>query len=216
MNQFTLTLTLLTLLVLGGCSDTAEVPEPPAASTAAESEDPNWRLSLEKPALMTFDDGEAIYWDLSTSVGDMRLRLFADTAPMHVTSTIYLTEMGFYDGLIFHRVIPDFMAQGGDPMGNGRGNPGYRYDGEFSGGRSHDRPGILSMANAGPGTDGSQFFITFKPTPFLDGKHTIFGEVVEGMDVLGELEARGSRSGATSERLEIVSARISREPVPAG
>jgi len=95
------------------------------------------------------------------------------------------------------------MAQGGDPIGNGTGGPGYEYDGEFKGGAKHDKPGMLSMANAGPGTDGSQFFLTFVPTQWLDGKHTIFGKVVEGKDVLKKLEAAGSQSGKTSEPLKI-------------
>jgi cyclophilin family peptidyl-prolyl cis-trans isomerase len=107
-------------------------------------------------------------------------------------------------------VITNFMAQGGDPVGNGTGGPGYQYDGEFSAsaGAKHNRPGILSMANAGPGTDGSQFFLTFKETPWLDGKHTVFGEVVEGMDAVKKLEAAGSQSGKTSEPLKIEKATV--------
>jgi cyclophilin family peptidyl-prolyl cis-trans isomerase len=120
---------------------------------------------------------------------------------MHASSTIYLSRLGFYDGLKFHRVINGFMAQGGCPLGTGTGGPAYKYDGEFDRNTRHDRPGLLSMANAGPGTDGSQFFLTFVPTPHLDGKHTIFGEVVEGADTLKALEKRGSRSGATTEPL---------------
>jgi cyclophilin family peptidyl-prolyl cis-trans isomerase len=131
-----------------------------------------------------------------------------EAAPMHVSSTVYLTRVGFYDDLIFHRVIDGFMAQGGDPTGTGRGGPGYKYAGEFSGDLKHDKPGLLSMANAGPGTDGSQFFLTFVPTPWLDGRHTIFGEVVEGMDALQQLEAAGSQSGQTSERLTLDKAQI--------
>ena len=100
------------------------------------------------------------------------------------------------------------MAQGGDPLGRGTGGPGYKYDGEFSPSVRHDRPGLLSMANAGPGTDGSQFFITFVPTPHLDGKHTLFGEVVEGMDTVNALEERGSRNGQTTEDLRIQKATI--------
>jgi cyclophilin family peptidyl-prolyl cis-trans isomerase len=127
---------------------------------------------------------------------------------MHVTSTIFLTKKGFYDGLTFHRVIPGFMAQGGCPFGTGTGGPGYQYDGEFNRRDTHDRPYYLSMANSGPGTDGSQFFITFKAAKHLDGKHTIFGRVVEGQEVVKELEKAGSKSGKTSEPLIINKARI--------
>ena len=128
---------------------------------------------------------------------------------MHVTSTIYLTRLGFYDGTNFHRVIPKFMAQGGDPLGNGTGGPGYQYDGEFDPKVRHTKPGLLSMANRGPGTDGSQFFITFVPTPHLDGKHTIFGEVIGGRGVLQELERHGSSpSGRTSKPLVIKKATV--------
>ena len=137
------------------------------------------------------------------------VELFPKTAPMHATSTIYLTTLGFYDNLIFHRVISKFMAQGGDPLGNGTGNPGYKYAGEFEGTLSHDKPGLLSMANSGPNTDGSQFFITFKPTPWLDGKHTIFGEVVQGLDTtLAAIEELGSRSGRTKKEVKIIKASI--------
>jgi cyclophilin family peptidyl-prolyl cis-trans isomerase len=138
----------------------------------------------------------------------MKITLKPDVAPMHVSSTIYLTRLGFYDGLTFHRVIPKFMAQGGDPLGTGTGGPGYRYDGEFAPDAKHDKRGTLSMAHAGPGTDGSQFFITFGPTPHLDQRHTVFGEVTDGVAVLDKIEAAGSASGATSEPITIVKATI--------
>ena len=173
-----------------------------------DKSDPDWKSNLRQPELMSFEPGQEIIWKLETNVGDMRFKLFSDIAPMHVTSTVYLTELGFYDDVIFHRIISGFMAQGGDPLGIGRGGPGYQYDGEFSPEARHDRPGLLSMANRGPGTDGSQFFITFVPTPWLDGKHTIFGEIVSGQETIAELEKRGSRSGETSERLLIVRASI--------
>jgi cyclophilin family peptidyl-prolyl cis-trans isomerase len=130
---------------------------------------------------------------------------------MHVSSTIYLTRLGFYDSRVFHRVITGFMAQGGDPTGTGRRGPGYKYSGEFDASVKHDQPGVLSMANSGPGTDGSQFFITFVETPNLDGKHTIFGRVVEGMDTLKELEKAGGPRGKTKEKLVLESATISVE-----
>ncbi len=140
---------------------------------------------------------------METNKGVVKIRLLPDVAPMHVTSFIYLALMGFYDGLPFHRVITGFMAQGGCPLGRGTGGPGYKYGGEFSPSVKHDTAGLLSMANAGPNTDGSQFFLTFVPTPWLDGKHTIFGRVVEGMDTLKRLESAGSESGRPSQPLSI-------------
>jgi peptidyl-prolyl cis-trans isomerase B (cyclophilin B) len=119
---------------------------------------------------------------INTSKGDIRLRLFPDKAPLTVLNFVNLSAQGFYNGLIFHRVIPNFMIQGGCPEGTGRGGPGYRFKDEFSKDLRHDKPGILSMANAGPGTNGSQFFITHVPTPWLDNKHSIFGEVVDAKD----------------------------------
>jgi peptidyl-prolyl cis-trans isomerase B (cyclophilin B) len=168
----------------------------------------DWKLTLPKPPKLTFTKGKKYVWVLETNKGPMKIRLEPEVAPMHVSSTIYLTRLGFYDGLTFHRVIPGFMAQGGDPMGIGMGGPGYKYDGEFSDAAKHDKAGILSMAHAGPGTDGSQFFITFGPTPHLDGKHTVFGEVIDGMDTLKKLEAAGSPSGKPSEPLKIDKATI--------
>ena len=174
-----------------------------AVDTSAGS----WRTRLPQPPTVAFD-GAGYFWDLKTTLGDVSVRLMPDVAPAHVSSTIYLTRLGFYDGLAFHRVITQFMAQGGCPLGTGTGGPGYQYDGELSDAVKHDRPGLLSMANAGPGTDGSQFFLTFVATPWLDGNHTIFGEVVEGMDTVKALEQRGSESGAPSEELRIESATI--------
>ena len=168
----------------------------------------NWKTSLPKPPQVEFESDKTYYWNLETNVGTIKIKLDPEVAPMHVTSTAYLTRLGFYDDVVFHRVIDGFMAQGGDPLGRGTGGPGYNYNGEFSPSARHDRPGLLSMANAGPGTDGSQFFITFVPTPHLDGKHTLFGEVVEGMDTVSALEKKGSRSGQTSEPLFIEKATI--------
>jgi len=170
-----------------------------------------WKQKLPKPPQAAFDDGLEYFWKLSTNVGDLRIKLRPDVAPMHVSSTIYLTRLGFYDSVPFHRVISGFMAQGGDPTGSGRGGPGYQYDGEFSEKLRHDKAGLLSMANAGPGTDGSQFFLTFTATPHLDDRHTLFGEVVDGMDTLEKLEARGSRGGRPTEPLEIEKATIAVE-----
>lgn len=127
------------------------------ADLKIDKSNPGWKTRLPKPTQVSFTAGKTYLWVLDTTKGPIEVRLLADGAPMHATSTIYLTNLGFYDGLTFHRVIPGFMAQGGDPLGNGTGGPGYQYDGEFKGGAKHDKPGILSMANAGPGTDGSQF-----------------------------------------------------------
>jgi cyclophilin family peptidyl-prolyl cis-trans isomerase len=164
---------------------------------------PNWKTTLTKPELMTFEEGKTYYARMATTKGPILIKFLPKVAPMHVTSFIYLTRLGFYDGLAFHRVITNFMAQGGDPLGNGTGGPGYQFSGEFDPGVKHGKGGKLSMANAGPGTDGSQFFLTFVATPWLDGKHSIFGEVVEGMETLKALEAAGSQSGRTSEPLKM-------------
>lgn len=170
-----------------------------------------WKTQLPKPPEVAFDD-KTYFWDVETNVGKIVIKLMPDVAPMHVSSLIYLTRLGFYDGTSFHRVIPGFMAQGGCPLGNGRGNPGYRFAGEFDSSVRHDRPGLLSMANAGPGTDGSQFFITFKPTPHLNDKHTIYGEVVEGMKTVKKLEARRTRDSPNlKDPLQIEKATIRAE-----
>lgn len=162
-----------------------------------------WRTHLPGAEAIAFDPAQTWVARMATTKGELVIRLMPDVAPMHVTSFAYLARLGFFDGLSFHRVITEFMAQGGCPLGTGTGGPGYRFDGEYSPKVRHDRGGLLSMANAGPGTDGSQFFLTFIPTPWLDGKHTIFGEVIEGSDVLGQLEACGSSSGRTSESLAL-------------
>jgi peptidyl-prolyl cis-trans isomerase B (cyclophilin B) len=160
-----------------------------------------WRTKLTRPAQVAFEPGDTWRARMRTSKGEVVIRLLPEAAPMHVTSFAFLVRLGFYDGLTFHRVITRFMAQGGCPLGSGTGGPGYQFEGEFDSGLKHERPGLLSMANAGPGTDGSQFFLTFVPTPWLDGKHTIFGEVEAGQDALAALEKCGSPSGSTAERL---------------
>jgi cyclophilin family peptidyl-prolyl cis-trans isomerase len=181
------------------------------AQQKIDTKQPGWKTRLPRPPKASFDAAHTYYWSLDTNVGNVKVKLLPKVAPMHVSSTIYLTELGFYDGIPFHRVITRFMAQGGDPLGKGTGGPGYQYAGEFDPKLKHDKPGLLSMANSGPGTDGSQFFLTFVPTPWLDAKHTIFGEVVEGMGTLEELERRGSQSGQTKEELLIRKARIAVE-----
>jgi peptidyl-prolyl cis-trans isomerase B (cyclophilin B) len=129
---------------------------------------------------------------IDTTKGKIKLELYGDKAPMTVANFVNLAQRGFYDGLVFHRVIDNFMIQGGDPTGSGMGGPGYRFGDEVNTGLKHSGPGILSMANAGPGTNGSQFFITHIETGWLDGKHTVFGKVTEGMDVVNSI-AQGDK-----------------------
>ncbi|MBI5369526.1 MAG: peptidylprolyl isomerase [Planctomycetes bacterium] len=173
----------------------------------------DWKSNLPKPPQATFDAGSDYYLILETNKGRLKIKFFPDVAPMHVSNFIYLARLGFFDDLNFHRVIQNFMAQGGCPKGTGTGSPGYNFDGEFNLDKQrHDRPFLLSMANRGPGTDGSQFFLTFKATPWLDGKHTIFGEVVGGQDVMKTLEACGSPGdGGPTERLFIGKASVTAE-----
>jgi len=153
---------------------------------------------------------------LSTDKGDIRIRLFADKTPQTVANFVNLIGRGFYNGLIFHRVINDFMVQGGCPLGTGTGDPGYRFDDEFDPELRHDRPGILSMANAGPGTNGSQFFITHVPCPWLDGKHSVFGAVESDDDqavvnaiVQGDRIKEARVEGDTGPLLEEMAEKVS-------
>lgn len=124
-----------------------------------------------------------------TNHGTFRIELFEDRAPITTKNFIDLAEKNFFDGLMFHRVIPGFMIQGGDPQGTGTGGPGYKIKDEFHSELRHDAPGVLSMANAGPNSGGSQFFITLAATPWLDGKHAVFGKVIEGLDVVAAIGA---------------------------
>ena len=146
--------------------------------------------SWSKPPEMEIDAKKSYTVTFKTEKGDIVIRLFADKTPKTVNNLVFLARQGFYDGTIFHRVIADFMVQGGDPTGTGMGGPGYKFADEFHPSLKHNRPGILSMANAGPGTNGSQFFITHVATPWLDGKHSVFGEVIEGIDVLMSIPPR--------------------------
>jgi len=142
------------------------------------------------PPEMEIDESKGYTAHMETDKGTMVIELFAAKAPRTVNNFVFLSRQGFYDGVIFHRVINDFMAQGGDPTGLGSGGPGYRFEDEFHPDLKHDKPGVLSMANAGPNTNGSQFFITHVPTPHLDNKHSVFGQVIEGMDVLMSIPSR--------------------------
>lgn len=168
---------MLQLLVVTGCSSNNSTPQAAPENT------------MKQPAA-----GNSIA-KFETSKGDFKVELFQDKAPVTSQNFINLVNKGFYNQLIFHRVIDGFMIQGGDPDGNGRGGPGYRIKDEFHPDLRHNAPGILSMANAGPNTGGSQFFITLVPTPHLDNKHAVFGRVVEGMDVvkaIGKVKTDGA------------------------
>ncbi len=169
--------------------------------------------SYDSPPEMALKPGYDYHAVLVTSQGTVRVRLFAEEAPETVNNFVFLARDGYFDGTTFHRVIKDFMVQGGDPTGTGAGGPGYRIADEFHPELRHDKPGVLSMANAGPNTGGSQFFITHVATPWLDDRHAVFGEVVEGMDVVNSIRERDPQRarepGETIERVEI-------EEVPKG
>jgi cyclophilin family peptidyl-prolyl cis-trans isomerase len=156
---------------------------------------------------MALEPGYEYYANFVTEKGPVKVRLFAEQAPETVNNFVFLAREGYFDGTTFHRVIEGFMAQGGDPTGTGTGGPGYRIQDEFHPDLRHDKPGILSMANRGPNTGGSQFFITHAATPWLDDKHAVFGELVEGLEVVNALRERDPQSdsepGDRIERVEI-------------
>lgn len=195
-------------------------PEPEAepaadstAATALEGERPLANiLPAERnnfynaPPEMMIDTDKTYEAIITTNKGEMRLRLFDDEAPVTVNNFVFLANQGFYDGTIFHRVLADFMAQGGDPTGTGSGGPGYQFQDEFDDSLSFDRRGLLAMANAGPGTNGSQFFITFngENSAHLTGAHTIFGELVEGDDVLSAITLRNPGSDTPADVIESI------------
>ena len=142
------------------------------------------------PPTMIIDDQKEYTAVIETELGNIVLRLFADESPITVNNFVFLAQQGYYDGVAFHRVIHDFMVQGGDRSGG----PGYMFEDEVDNGLKFDKPGLLGMANSGPNTNGSQFFITHVPTPHLNGKHTIFGEVIEGMDTVFTIPERNPQN----------------------
>lgn len=161
----------LGILAIIGCAEAQTQEEPAAEPEPAQSSNEESTEAMSQLAVT-----------LSTTKGDIHINLYADKTPLTVANFINLAQRGYYDGLTFHRVIPDFMIQGGCPLGTGTGDPGYRFEDEIDPSLKHDGPGVLSMANAGPGTNGSQFFITHLETPWLDGKHTVFGKVAGPAD----------------------------------
>ena len=187
---------LLTITSLGFAACGGDDPEPtsvlaatsaPVASGGSQA-DSQAELKMLSPGddprspVGALDTSKTYTATFKTEAGEFEVLLFGDEAPLTVENFINLATIGFYDGTTFHRVIPNFMAQGGDPRGTGAGGPGYRFRDEFDTTRRHDKPGILSMANSGSNTNGSQFFIIFAPTPHLDDVHSVFGEVVTGLD----------------------------------
>lgn len=181
------TFLILCLGLLTACQTSASPAATPTASGPKQ-----W----SSPPEMQIDTSKNYIATLHTVRGDIVIQLLPKVAPITVNNFVFLARQGFYNGVTFHRVIPDFMAQGGDPTGTGSGGPGYQFQDEF-GDLTFDGPGILAMANAGPGTNGSQFFITYVATPWLDGKHTIFGKVISGMEVAYSLTARDPQSATT-------------------
>jgi peptidyl-prolyl cis-trans isomerase A (cyclophilin A) len=192
----------LLVLALGGCTKDSEkkAPEDKSAQSAPQAAQPS------QPALTGFQkaamEGQPLFATLQTNQGTLVVSLFSKDAPKTVANFVGLasgqkewtsprtgkkTTEPLYNGTVFHRVIPDFMIQGGDPLGTGQGDPGYRFEDEFQSGRTFDKPGLLAMANAGRNTNGSQFFITVKATPWLNNRHTIFGEVVKGYEVVEKI-----------------------------
>lgn len=162
------------------------------------------------PPDLTIDASKTYYAVFETDLGEMKIKLFADKTPVTVNNFVFLAKEGFYDGTIFHRVIGNFMVQGGDPTGTGRGGPGYRFRDEFHPDLKHNKRGILSMANAGPNTNGSQFFITHVETPWLDNRHAVFGELVEGEETLMAIPERDP-SNVNAPAVKLLSVKIIEE-----
>lgn len=195
---------------------TPETPEEESAAAELDDERPLAELDAaerdgyysEYPPLVIDPANEYEAVITLAAGGEIRLRLFDEESPLAVNNFVYLANQGFYDGTTFHRVLPNFMAQGGDPTGTGGGGPGYEFEIEADNGLSFDRRGLLAMANAGPDTNGSQFFITFEPVARLDGGYTIFGEMIEGDEALSSISLRDpdllpTEVGDTIERIDI-------------
>ncbi len=181
------------ILMLGGCSEQSPtpIPAPPPPTTPITPTPAPTTTSAPKsytaPPPITIDVDKTYTAIIETEQGYLILELFAKDVPMTVNNFVFLARDGFYNNTSFHRVIPGFMAQGGDPTGTGTGSPGYKFTDEFS--EHKHNTGTLSMANSGPNSNGCQFFITYAPQPHLDGKHSVFGQLTEGMDVLQKIES---------------------------
>ncbi len=217
------------VFIYGGVALAADTGTPPAKSDPAKemAKDVQEKAKTEitKAKAITDGKGKNMFALMETSLGKIKVKLFPDKAPKTVDNFVGLVEgtkewmdpksgkkekKPLYNGTVFHRVIKKFMIQGGDPLGNGTGGPGYKFEDEFSD-LKHTKPGILSMANAGPGTNGSQFFLTVEPTPWLDNKHTIFGEVVEGMDIVKKISETKADNDRPVEPVVLKSVKIERK-----
>jgi cyclophilin family peptidyl-prolyl cis-trans isomerase len=178
------------------------------ATATAEADIAGAALQWSSPPAIQIDISKSYEAAFKTELGDIRVRLFPDQAPVTVNNFVFLAKQGYYDNTTFHRVLPGFMAQGGDPTGTGAGGPGYTFEDEFDPDLQFDRPGLLAMANRGPDTNGGQFFITYAPTPHLNGLHTIFGEVVEGAEILNSLTPRDPQANPDFQGDTLVSVEI--------
>ena len=192
-------------LLLSGCATQATKPTPvttPTEVAPLAASVPETKTVLPTPE--TEKDNTIVKIKIETTLGDIYAELNEAEAPKTVENFVTLAQKGFYDGIIFHRVIPEFMIQTGDPTGTGMGGPGYQFKDEFSPKLRHDKPGVLSMANSGPNTNGSQFFITEIPTPWLDNRHSVFGQVTEGMDVVLKIaQAPRDRQDKPVQKIEM-------------
>jgi cyclophilin family peptidyl-prolyl cis-trans isomerase len=174
---------ILGCLFLAGCASSSTKALTPAAATQTPIE----KQLTETNLTLLGKESKIVKIQIETDLGIIKADLYASEAPKTVENFVTLAKKGFYDGIIFHRVIPGFMIQTGDPTGTGTGGPGYKFADEFSTKLKHDKPGVFSMANSGPNTNGSQFFITDVATPWLDGRHSIFGQVTEGLEVVKQI-----------------------------
>lgn len=205
-TRFPLFICALSFLLLSACSSTKSDPHSQGSGSVAENEaapvvaKPVARVVVvDEPVVEAPARVRDVRIVMHTSEGDIEATLFATKTPVTVANFLNLAKRGYYDGLIFHRVIPDFMIQGGDPTGTGRGGPGYQFEDEIHPALRHNRAGLFSMANAGRGTNGSQFFVTHNATPWLDGKHTVFGKVTKGQKVVDAI-----RKGATINSIDVL------------
>lgn len=206
-----LTLSLSIPLIVTACAPSQSTPppsqptKPPSATTPARAP-----KLYSTPPPNVIDPNKNYTATLETDKGKIVVELFTKDAPKTVNNFVFLAREGFYDGTTFHRVISGFMAQGGDPTGTGTGGPGYRFADEFSQ-KTHET-GVLSMANAGPNTNGSQFFITYAPQPQLNGKHSVFGKVIQGMDVLGKIRPRDPSQNPSLKGDTLIKVTIEEKP----